>query len=31
MKDLLKQWGKHVVALILFLGLVMTYFCLMGK
>ena len=26
MKDLLKQWGKHVVALILFLGLVMTYF-----
>ena len=26
MKDLLKQWGKHVVALILFVGLVMTYF-----
>ena len=26
MKDLLKQWGKHVVALILFLGLVMVYF-----
>lgn len=26
MKDLLKQWGKHVVALILFLGLVMIYF-----
>ena len=26
MKDLLKQWGKHVVALILFLGLVIVYF-----
>lgn len=26
MKDLLKQWGKHIVALILFLGLVMVYF-----
>ena len=26
MKNLLKQWGKHVVALILFLGLVMAYF-----
>lgn len=26
MKDLLRQWGKHVVALILFLGLVMVFF-----
>lgn len=26
MKDLLKQWSKHIVALVLFLGLVMVYF-----
>ena len=26
MTDLLKQWGKHIIALFLFLGLVLVYF-----